>query len=99
MSIKKCPANGMSCTEQCRDWDSCKHLSSAERRVQVPDPWAVKREPQMVYTIMWYYSDKSDSGVVEVAFRRREDAEELRQLLIDHGGTKEFMICQSVLKG
>ena len=97
MSIKKCPANGMACTEQCRDWDSCKHLSSAERRVQIPDPWAVNPRRDTVYIIMWSYSDNSAYGVLDVAFRRREDAEDLLRILNEHGA-KTFGICQSVLK-
>jgi hypothetical protein len=95
----KCPASGRRCTQQC--WDGqCKSILSPEsaRRIEVPDPWAIKPEKQMVYTILWYYSDKSDFGLLEVAFRKYSDAEDLQKILEEHSGTKQFLICQSVLK-
>jgi hypothetical protein len=95
----KCPSTGRQCTKQC--WGGqCKNIHSPEeaRRIQVPDPWAIKPEKQFVYTIMWFYGDKSDVGLLEVAYRKREDAEELIQLLREHGGTKQFTLYQSVLK-
>ena len=104
MSIKKCPASplGSWCKHDCNEWDPCKMLPNqevpAERRVQIPDPWAMKPDRQMVYTILWSYTDNSDYGVVDVAFRRKEDAEELLKLLDEHSQSKRFVLCQSVLK-
>ena len=100
----KCPTTGMGCTSHCPDPYFCENQRNTvqeprpeQRRIQVPDPWAVKREASMVYTIVWSYSDKSDFGVLDVAFRRREDAEDLLRILNEHGA-KTFGICQSVLK-
>jgi len=101
MSIKKCPSTGMACTQQCSEWDPCRAIplsATAERRVQIPDPWAIKPEKQMVYTILWYYADKSEFGLLEVAFRKYSDAVDLQKILEEHSGTKQFLICQSVLK-
>jgi hypothetical protein len=89
----------MACTKQC--WaGECKNIHSPveARRIPVPDPWAIKPDRQMVYTIMWSYTDNSDYGVVDVAFRRKEDAEELIKLLDEHSQSKRFVLCQSVLK-
>jgi len=101
----KCPATGMGCTNHCPDPHFCTNqlntvqgLMPEQRRIQVPDPWAIKQDKQMVYTILWYYSDKSDFGLLDVAFRRYSDAEDLQRLLEEHSGTKQFLICQSVLK-
>jgi hypothetical protein len=85
----------MGCTEHCPDAHFCANQQS--RRIQVPDPWAIKQDKQLVYTIMWNYSDNSGFGLLDVAFRRREDAEDLLRILNEHGD-KNFAICQSVLK-
>jgi len=102
MSIKKCPSSGKWCEAGCSEWDPCRMLPNqgipAERRVQVPDPWPVNPRRDTVYTIMWCYSDNSAYGIVDVAFRRREEAEDLLRILNEHGN-KTFAICQSVLKG
>jgi len=100
MSIKKCPATGMACTEQCNEWDSCRALregSPQDRRITV-DPWASAPRKDYVYTIMWRYSDNSASGVLNVAFRKKEDAEDMLNLLDEHSDSKHFTLCQSVLK-
>lgn len=101
MSIKKCPSTGMACTQQCSEWDPCRAIplsATAERRVQIPDPWAIRPEKQFVYTILWSYTDNSDYGVVDVAFRKKEDAEDMLKLLDEHSESRRFALCQSVLK-
>jgi hypothetical protein len=62
------------------------------------DPWASAPRKDYVYTIMWRYSDNSASGVLNVAFRKKEDAEDMLNLLDEHSDSKHFTLCQSVLK-
>lgn len=95
MEPKKCPATGMGCTEHCPDPHFC--VGQQARRINV-DPWAVKREGEYVYSILWYYSDRSDFGVLDIAFRNEEAAQRIRQLLEEHSGTKQFVICKSEIQ-
>lgn len=88
----------MACTNQCGDYAVCREISGTqERRINV-DPWPTTTRKDYVWTIMWYYGDKSASGVLNVAFRKKEDAEDMLALLDEHSDSKHFTLCQSVLK-
>lgn len=95
MEPRKCPATCMGCTKQCGDYAMCMELTGTqERRVNI-DPWYKPPAKEYIYTILWYYSDKSDFGVLDIAFRSEEAAQRIRLLLEEHSGTKQFVICQS----
>lgn len=96
MEPRKCPATGMGCTNQCGDYSVCSGMQ--DRRIQVTDPWAAVPRKDYVWTIMWYYSDNSAAGVLNVAFRKEEDAQDMLKLLDEHSDSKHFKLCQSVLK-
>ena len=100
MEPRKCPATGMGCTNQCGDYAMCMNLDKGvvqERRINV-DTWPTTTRKEFVWTIMWRYSDNSASGVLNVAFRKKEDAEDMWALLDEHSDSKHFTLCQSVLK-
>jgi len=101
----KCPTTGMGCTSHCPDSYFCENQRNTvqeprpeQRRIQVPDPWGVTPRKDYVYTILWSYTDNSDYGVVDVAFRKKEDAEDMLKLLDEHSESRRFVLCQSVLK-
>ena len=104
MEPRKCPATGMACTRQCGEYQPCANhqnekdrVVEKERRVTL-DPWYKPAPKECIYTIMWYYSDKSDFGVLDIAFFNEAAAMRILQLLEEHSGTKQFVLCVSEIQ-
>ena len=64
-----------------------------QRRINV-DPWYKPPVSDPLFVIMWWYSDKSDFGLIDIAFRTREQAVKICELLQEHSGTKQFLVNQ-----
>lgn len=102
MKGDKCPSSGMGCTSDCPDalrgvCGIYTPPNPEQRRINV-DPWAAVPRKDYVWTIMWRYSDNSAAGVLNVAFRKEEDAQDMLKLLDEHSDSKHFSLHQSVLK-
>ena len=100
MEPRKCPATGMACTRQCGEYQPCANhqnekdrVVEKERRINV-DPWYKPPVSDPLFVIMWWYSDKSDFGLIDIAFRTREQAVKICELLQEHSGTKQFLVNQ-----
>lgn len=53
---------------------------------------------EAIYVIEWYYYDRSGSGVMDYAYRNKDEAERALAMVQEHGG-RQYMLRELKLLG